>query len=174
MFWFVIFLVCILLFILGILLEMFTDIDEDFSVGLFGTGLIMGIIMFMICGIGHMFLYTDKFDIREAKEFLPVKIEQREDLITLVKDELSAEQYQALLSLDNTENVIILFKDTAASEILISRVTAIVELNKDIFSLQNELLQLRMSVCNNQENIFVPRFPAWGLPDCDYQFISDK
>lgn len=164
MFWLILFIVLAVIFTFFIF-----DGDDDFAGLTFIFMICVGIAVF----VGHAVQYTDKYNLRKQEQLLPIKIEQREKLISLVEDELTPEQYQAMLSVDNPENVVLIFKDNGASQILITRVTSIVEFNQQIFSLENDIRNLRIDICNNQDNIFVPRFFSWGLPDCNYKFISN-
>lgn len=165
MFWLILLIIVFVLFLLS-----FISQDEYVIGPMFALFLCLGLVVV----VGHAIQYNDKYELRKQEQLLPIKIEQREKLIALVEDELTPEQYQAMLSIDNPENVVLIFKDNGASQILITRVTSIVEFNQQIFSLENEIRNLRIDICNNQDNIFIPRFFSWGLPDCDYQFISSE
>lgn len=171
MFWTFVFFICIASIIIACIID-FTGGDEDAAEIFGGLGVVVGFICLIVLLAGHGIQYTNKFDLRKIDALLPAKIEQREELVDLIRSEMSAEEYQALMSLEDPEAVVILLKDVGASDVLVTRATLLVELNRDINSLENEVVEKRIDMCNDRENIFVPRFFAFGIPECDYDFTK--
>lgn len=98
----------------------------------------------------------------------------RDGLAETVRDELSADQYEALLSAlpDDTD---LIWLGDGASAVLIERATRIISLNERIYELETGIISKRKSVCDSVANPILPRFPfGLGLPDCDLDLERDQ
>lgn len=167
MFWFFLLIIFV---VGGLLIEVLIKGDEEWEgIGIF-IACFGSIVFGLLCLIGSISNYSKDYDLRTKNAILPVKEKQKEDLVTLVEDQLSSEQFAALMSATETEAIEIVFNNTnAVSNILIARATEIIELNKSIYNLKNDILNLQIEICNGQDNIFMPRL-LFIQGDCTYDF----
>lgn len=104
--------------------------------------------------------YTTKYDLQRKEAFLPTLIEQKKQVIELIRDELSPEEFAALVNAIEPEAVqIVLNQSTAASDLLIDRANRLVALNQEIYRLENEILKVKIDICVDLNNPFVARLP---------------
>lgn len=130
------------------------------------------VVVFSIINlIGTYALYEGKFDLRKQEALIPQKTDQKKELISLVRNELSAEQLAVLVDATNMESVVVILGNPAgpAAQILQDRAQQIVTLNQQIYELQNKVDSLSIDICNHVDNIFIPRFPFFSA-DCQYDF----
>lgn len=109
---------------------------------------------------------------RSAYSKIPILIEQRNGLIDLVKKDMSNEDFQALMSLNDPSQVAVLFNTSqGASQVLVTRAVTLVELNRDVLKVRNDALDNELLICNIRHNFFVPRIPFVG-PDCNVPYLN--
>lgn len=132
---------------------------------------VVSVLLFLLVGVWHMAEYTSANS--AAGKFTQVerKIHQRDDLVDLVKNELSAEQYNALFQFTDVDQMKIFFRDTGASNLLISRAATIVALNQALLAEYNDAIQTQINVCTWKRNFFSPRVPG-VKPECHIDLID--
>lgn len=113
------------------------------------------------------------YDEAKADNMAPViaqRVAVRDELAATIRDELSAEQYAALMSAapDVDDEVDLrLYVGSGASEVLIQRASRIIELNREVYDLQGNLIARRVGVCTYLDHPLSPRLPfGIGTPSC--------
>lgn len=138
----------------------------------FGVGaMVAGAAMLLGGGvIGSAINYGHRNEANTVYSKMEVIISQRDQLVPLVRDELSAEQFDALMEATSTEgSVAQIIWGEGASKILIERASRIIQLNTDVFTLRNKALDAELAICANRNNPFTPRLPFTG-PECNIEF----
>jgi hypothetical protein len=167
MFWFYF---AVALIIVGLfLLLVFMDGDLLPAFGAFF--LTVGIIAILTCGIGGMIFYSQGLGVEADSTKLQASLYQRDQLVDLVKDELSAEQFGDLMQATSEAEVKLIFSGSSVSDVLITRANEIVKINRDYLDRYSRIVNHQISTCNNMRNVFVPRLPWLG--ECNYDLVTE-
>jgi len=128
-------------------------------------------IFFVVCGVSTIAIYTDTFDLRKQEAMLPQKLEQKQKLVKLVDEQLSADKLAALVDATTMESVLVILGNPSgpAAAVLIERANQIVLLNVEINELKNSITSKSIDICNAKDNMFVPRIPFVDI-NCKYDF----
>lgn len=119
--------------------------------------------------------YNKSYELRSERALLPTLVSQKEDLVSIIRDELSADQLAALVDATDVDSVLVILGNPSgpASQILIERASTIISLNSQIAQARYSLFQNQLSYCNEVDNMFFPRFPGVS-PDCPIDFSQLK
>lgn len=133
--------------------------------GILSTALLIALLTSTIM------LKAQTFDLRKQEALIPQKTHQKEELIKLVRNELSADQLKALVEATSIDSVLVILGNPAgpAAQILEDRANSIVGLTNQINTLRNKVDSTKIDICNGVDNIFVPRIPFFNI-DCNYDF----
>jgi hypothetical protein len=137
--------------------------SDDWDVLAMITGFI-GAIMLIACFGVTAVVVTKGINIDTMQPKIEQVTQQRDDLLDLVADELSTDEYQAVLAATGETDISLLLADP--SKLLIARVGNIIALNDRVYALDNRLLDMKRDICGYYRNLLVPRFPFFG-PGCD-------
>ena len=143
-----------------------------------GDGFIaVGILFVLFCFIASIVVTGIAQDAavtaRSDKVLIAERTRIRDELAETVRDELSAEQYEALLSAlpDDTDLV---WLGDGAGRVIVERAGRIIELNEAIYRLELGIVSKRKDVCDIIANPINPQFPfGLGLPDCELDIEED-
>lgn len=167
MFWFYF---AVALIVVGALLAAIF-IDGDLLPGFGVFLLVVGIILILTCSVGGMIFYSQGLGVEADSTKLQASLYQREQLVDLVKDELSAEQFGDLMQATSEAEVKIIFSGSSVSDVLITRANEIVKINRDYLDRYSRIINHQISTCNNLRNVFVPRLPWLG--ECNYDLVTE-
>lgn len=96
-------------------------------------------------------------------DLVAMKVQQRDDLATIVKEELSTDQYAAIMAATPNTDVLIILGNNAAT-FLVEKAKLLVSLNAEVNTMVNGLEQDRIQLCAFADNPMTPRL--FVSPDC--------
>lgn len=182
MFWFYLFLFCAVvgLVLLGIYLfyrekrNHRYEYDHSWTHSEFQTAgnifLTVASVLLLIVSINSIAFYTTGLNIEASATTLQQSLYQRDQLVDMIRDELSNEQFEELMRATTAAEVNLIFSGSSVSDILITRSTQIVDLNSKYFAKYNEIINEQIKLCNGLRNFFAPRFP--GVGECSIDLVD--
>lgn len=171
MIWFI--LLIIALIVLGATIVAHAKSKDPYDAWLnvsIGAG-VVAVILFLLMAIGTAVFYGRSVTTDGQITKLENTKYQRDQLVDLIHDELSAEQYNALLAFTNNDQMKIFFQTTGESDVLIARASAIVDLNRTLFEKYNQIVGNQISLCAAKNNPFTPLIP--GIINCRVDIIQE-
>lgn len=124
----------------------------------------------IIVVIGSISVYTDSLDVSARTTKLQKSLYQRDQLVELVKTELSTDQFEDLMRATTAAEVKIIFSGSSVSQLLITRANEIVAINAKYLAQYTDIINRAIDLCNQKRNVFVPRFP--GVGDCNIDLVD--
>lgn len=100
---------------------------------------------------------------RRSGELVELKISQRDALANLVRDEMSLEQYEAVMAATPDTDILIILGNNAAL-FLVEKTRLLVTINTELNTLVNGLARDRINLCAWADNPLTPRL--FISPDC--------
>jgi hypothetical protein len=92
-----------------------------------------------------------------------MKQQQRDDLAKVIKEELSTDQYAAIMAATPDTDVLIILGNNAAT-FLVEKTKMLVSLNSELNTMVNDLEQDRINLCAYADNPVTPRL--FVSPEC--------
>jgi cytochrome bd-type quinol oxidase subunit 2 len=182
MFWFYlfVFLVVVGLVLMGIFIANREKIEggwgyrtrwthEEFQLAGTWSFIFAGIILVVIF-VNSIAFYTSGLNVEAKATSLQQSLYQRDQLVDMIRNELSDEQFEELMRATTTAEVSLIFSGSSVSDILITRSTQIVDLNSKYFAQYNEIVNKQIKLCNGLRNVFAPRFP--GVGECRIDLVD--
>lgn len=120
-------------------------------------------VMLMISMVALGFNSNDVSMYKRSGELVTMKQQQRDALATIVKEELSTDQYAAIMAATPDTDVLIILGNNAAT-FLVEKTKLLVSLNAEVNSLVNGLANDRISLCAYADNPISPRL--FVSPEC--------
>lgn len=127
-------------------------------------------VLLLFVGINSIAFYTTGLNIEASATTLQQSLYQRDQLVDMIRDELSNEQFEELMRATTAAEVNLIFSGSSVSDILITRSTQIVDLNSKYFAKYNEIINEQIKLCNGLRNFFAPRFP--GVGECSIDLVD--
>jgi hypothetical protein len=156
----IIFAFLLIVFIVGLIRD-----NDDVMAFSFGCGVLV-FLVFGIWGIiATAFLYNDSNYVRYSKEIVAEYQSQRDQLIAILQENLSVEDFERVMAASVPEDVSFLATRPDVAAFLLGKAEQFVEVNAKYFDIRNDLLSRARSVCSNLNNPFFMRFPT-GI-ECD-------
>lgn len=135
---------------------------------LFGVGIASAIIILAMFGTSLISSGSQQMEVSKYKrsaELVKMKEGQRDKLAKIIREELSAEKYAALMAATPDTDVLVILGNNA-STLMVERARQLVDLNNSLFTMENSLEKKRIEICSYAENSYTPRlFTLSGCPD---------
>ena len=135
---------------------------DSFGLGMCAFLLIVGLIVPPI--ITTAIAYDSQSQATSSTLLVEMKEQQRDELVALVREELSSKQYAELMAATPKADLLVIL-GSSASNIMVNRAQQIVELNQKVNDLKNSIAQKRIDVCKWVQNPMIPKFWFVG-PKC--------
>ena len=132
--------------------------------------LIFAAILLLVTFANSVFFYTTGLNVEAKATSLQQSLYQRDQLVDMIRTELSNEQFEELMRATTAAEVRLIFSGDSVSDILITRSTQIVDMNSKYFAKYNEIINEQIELCNGIRNFFAPRFP--GVGDCSIDLVD--
>lgn len=134
--------------------------------GWVAAGVISGIVLLLvlICSFVATGINSNDTSVyRRSGELVDLKVEQRDALSALVQDELSIEQYEAVMAATPDADILVILGNNA-STFLVEKTRLLVAINTELNSLVNGLARDRINLCAWADNPLSPRL--FVSPSC--------
>lgn len=135
-----------------------------------GLALAFSVVVLIVVFVQSITFYTDGLTIEAKATSLQESLYQRDQLVDMIRAELSNEQFEELMRATTAAEVKLIFSGDSVSDILITRSTQIVDLNAKYFAKYNEIVNEQITLCNGIRNFFAPRFP--GVGECSIDLVD--
>lgn len=106
---------------------------------------------------------------KRSGELVTLKQQQRDDLATVVKEELSTDQYAAVMAATPETDVLVILGNNAAI-FLVEKTKLLVSLNQEVNALVNDLAHKRIMLCAFADNPMTPRL--FVSPECPEAIVA--
>ncbi len=170
MFWVVLIWIVVIVSVLCIVIGLIIDEENTLGVGLFIL-LVGGFCTILPGLVGSGTTFSLRNDANSAYTQIEVYEAQRTQLVNFVMDEMDAKEYREYLDMTDSEKVVVLLRDRGASDVLITKITMVVDLNKSLFDLRNKALKAEIDLCNHFDNSLNPYFPFIHA-DCRIDMVT--
>lgn len=150
------------------------ETDDDVWIPCVVTGGFALFIAVIILAVGPW------FDTAKADNMAPLidqRVAVRDELAQLIRDEMSAENYAALMAAvpdADGEIDLRLYVGSGASDVLRDRAARIIQLNREVYDLQGNYIARRVAVCTYMSHPLSPRLPfGIATPKCEVPDVAE-
>lgn len=126
----------------------------------------LGILVWFIASIINTgVVYHHDTNVQNSQYVVEARIEQRNELLTAFDEVLNQDEFIQLMEASVPEDILFLKTNPQVSGFLLGRADRIVSINRELYIVQNQLLDISRGVCNSSQNPLVPKIP-FIHPDC--------
>lgn len=131
---------------------------------------IAAVILLVVSIFALGFNSTDVSVYNRSGDLVAMKQQQRDDLAKVIKDELSTDQYAAIMAATPDTDVLIILGNNAAT-FLVEKTKMLVSLNSELNTMVNDLEQERINLCAYADNPVTPRL--FVGPECPDSIVLE-
>jgi hypothetical protein len=124
---------------------------------------VIAVILLVVSIFALGFNSSDVSVYNRSGDLVAMKQQQRDDLAKVIKDELSTDQYAAIMAATPDTDVLIILGNNAAT-FLVEKTKLLVSLNSELNYMVNNLEQDRINLCAYADNPVTPRL--FVSPEC--------
>lgn len=134
------------------------------------AGICILIVAVGACAFSLPFAHYDIAKANNTHYLIDQRIEQRDGLAALIRDEMSAENYTDLMNALPDDGNVRVWVGSGASEVLVQRASRIIALNAQVYELERDRIEKLVGVCTYVDHPMSPSLPFGILePTCDLE-----